>query len=150
MVRQLQCVSPAGLVSCVARTISVIFSFEIDGLRPRPLATSPNFTMPCSTNRSRHAFTVDGETPTSAATAAFARPCPANNNARARSTSRCGALTDLLSVSKISRWLSVNGNGGVAGRMPNPTPLCCYFGDTALAAPGPGLRAVGPGSDLLK
>lgn len=58
-----------------------MISFEIDGPRPRPLATSPNFTIPCSTNRSRHALTVDGGTPTSAATAALATPFAASSNA---------------------------------------------------------------------
>src|SRR5680860_825420 len=125
--RQLQCVWPGGVVSCVARTISAILSSEIDGLRPRPVATSPNLTRPCSANRSRQACTVDGATPTCTAIAVFARPCPASNSARARCTCRCGAVRDLLRLSRISRWLSVNGIGGVAVRMPTSYPNVLLF-----------------------
>jgi len=42
-------------------------------------------------------------------------------------------VCDLLRLSKISRWLSVNGIGGVAGRIAHPTAIPCYFGDTTLA-----------------
>ena len=45
---------------------------------------------PSSANRSRHARTVVGVTPTSSAITALATPSAAINNARARSTCRCG------------------------------------------------------------
>jgi len=50
-------------------------------------------------------------------------------------------VCDLLRLSKISRWLSVNGIGGVAGRIAHPTAIPCYFGDTTLGGTG-GVRRV--------
>jgi hypothetical protein len=67
--RQLQCVSPSGLDSWVNRTISSIFSAGICGLRPRPGRTRPSLASPSSAKRLRQATTLDGETPTSQATA---------------------------------------------------------------------------------
>ena len=123
------------------RRVTGISATTQPGLRPRPLATAPNLARPCSANRFRHASTVDGETPTCAAMPVFARPCPASSSARARCTSRCRAVRDLLRLSKISRWLSVNGIGALAGRIAHPTAIPCYFGDTTLGGTG-GVRRV--------
>jgi len=61
--------------------------FGIDGLRPRPSATTPKFASRSRPKRARHAVTVAGDTPTSAAIAVFAMPSAAANNALARITS---------------------------------------------------------------
>ena len=82
--RQLQCVSPSGVSCSVARTISSTFSAAIDGLRPRPGRTTEDAFNPSAANRSRHAVTVAGDTPTSIAILVFAKPSAAINNARAR------------------------------------------------------------------
>ncbi len=132
--RQLQCVPPAGVSSRVARTISATFSAEILDLRPRPGATCPNLVTPCAANRSRQAGTLPGETPNRAAIAVLATPSAANSNACARTTSRCGAVADLLNASRIFRWLSVAGIGAVAGRMIQSTTNSDYFGDTTLGS----------------
>ena len=72
--RQLQCVSPGGLSCSVAATIAPAFPAGIEGLRPRPSRTLPSFASPSSANRARHATTLDGDTPSRAAIAVFARP----------------------------------------------------------------------------
>ena len=45
-----QCVWPSGLECSVNSTISATFSSLIDGLRPRPVATSPNPVNPSFSN----------------------------------------------------------------------------------------------------
>ena len=72
IVWQLQCASPGGVSCNVNRTISSTFSAAIDGLRPRPGRTLEKSLSPSSENRSRHAFTVIGATPTSLAIRVFA------------------------------------------------------------------------------
>gem|GEM_PF-3186218 len=84
ILRHDQCVWPTGLACKVKSTICSIVACGIEGLRPRPKRTSPNWANPSSANRSRHARTVFGVTFTSAAIVVFATPSAANNNARAR------------------------------------------------------------------
>jgi hypothetical protein len=89
-----QCVSPSGFVCSVKSTISATFSSLIDGLRPRPLATSPNPTSPSFSNWPRQASTVGRDTPTTSPIPEFDTPSPAKSNTRARCTTRCAALCD--------------------------------------------------------
>jgi hypothetical protein len=84
---------------------------RISGGRPRPGATLPNFVNPCSANRFRHARTVTGVTPTSAEIRALATPSAAISSAFARCTSRCAAVWDRDSCSKVARSVSDIGNG---------------------------------------
>jgi len=65
--RQLQCVSPGGVSSRVARTISATFSALIVGLRPRPGRIPRNVVKPSLAKRSRQALTEVGEAATVAA-----------------------------------------------------------------------------------
>ena len=69
--------------------ISSILDCGIDGLRPRPLRTRPNFAKPSSANRSRQLFTDAGDTDTDRAIAVLATPSAAISSALARTTSRC-------------------------------------------------------------
>ena len=119
--RQLQCVSPGGVSCKVSRTISSTFSTGIDGFGPRPGRTAEKFCRPSSENRSRHAATVAGETWTSLAILVVANPSAAINNARARKTSRCGAVRERISFSSTDRCSSVMGSAGVAARIPHST-----------------------------
>ena len=75
----------------------------MDGLAPRPGRTRPNLVNPSSANRRRQERTDVADTPTSAAIRSLATPSAANTNARARSTSRCGADDDRDRVSSIAR-----------------------------------------------
>lgn len=93
--RQLRCVSPAGVVCWVSRTISSIFSTGMLVLRPRPERTLANLVNPSSSKRDRHAATLVGETPSSAPLAVLALPADAINSAFARVTSRRGDVRDL-------------------------------------------------------
>ena len=72
-------------------------------LRPRPWRTCANLTSPSSANRARHPLTDAGDTDNARAIAVFARPSAAINNARARTTSRCGADGDRATDSRTSR-----------------------------------------------
>jgi hypothetical protein len=92
-----------------------IFSFGIDGLRPRPRSTTPRFARRSRSKRARHAVTVAGDTPTSAAIAVFARPSAAASNALARLTSPCVAVCARLNASSTSRSPSVITKAGEAG-----------------------------------
>jgi hypothetical protein len=76
-----QCVSPSGVECSVKSTISATFSSLIDGLRPRPLATSPNPTSPSFSNWPRQESTVGRDTPTTSLISEFDIPSPANSNA---------------------------------------------------------------------
>src|SRR6266849_3828804 len=58
MVRQLQCVIPAGLVCRVASTILAILSMGYVAFRPRPGAMSHRPPRPSSPKRFRHRITV--------------------------------------------------------------------------------------------
>jgi hypothetical protein len=60
-------------------------------LATRPSRTWANLTSPSSANRARQLLTDPGDTDNDSAIAVFARPSAAINNARARTTSRCGA-----------------------------------------------------------
>jgi len=60
-------------------------------------------TSPSSANRARHPLTDAGDTDNARAIAVFARPSAAINNARARTTSRCGADGDRATDSSTSR-----------------------------------------------
>jgi len=128
-----QCVSPAGFSCSVACTITATFSAPICGLRPRPSRTRANLASPSPANRSRQAVTLAGDTPSPAAIAVVATPSPASSSAFARVTSRCGAVRDLAMLSRISRWPSVIGRAGVAGRMRHPTTIAAYLRDITLA-----------------
>src|SRR6185437_3913614 len=75
----------------------------MDFLRPRPWRTWANLTSPSSANRARHPLTDAGDTDNARAIAVFARPSAAINNARARTTSRCGADGDRVTDSSTSR-----------------------------------------------
>ena len=103
MVRQLQCVCPGGVVCNVASTIASTISGGIDGFAPRPGRTRPNLFNPSSANRCRHDLTDVADTPNSAAIRSLATPSTASNNARARSTSRCGADCARVRTSNDSR-----------------------------------------------
>jgi hypothetical protein len=103
VVRQLQCVCPGGVVCSVAWTIASTISGGMDGLAPRPGRTRPNLFKPSSANRCRQDLTDVADTPNSAAIRSLATPSAASNNARARSTSRCGAEDDRDRVSSIAR-----------------------------------------------
>ena len=72
--RQLQCVSPGGLSCKVACTIASTCSAEIDGLRPRPSRTRPNFANPSVPNRVRQLVTLAADTPSRDAIAVVATP----------------------------------------------------------------------------
>src|SRR6185312_9253782 len=77
-------------------------------LRDRPLPTPAladlrELDQPSSANRARHPLTDAGDTDTARAIAVFARPSAAINNARARTTSRCGADGDRATDSSTSR-----------------------------------------------
>ena len=121
MVRHDQCVWPGGLSCKVASTIASTFSAGIDGLRPRPPATFPSLARPSPANRSRQARTVTADTPVCRAIAVFATPSAASSSTRACSTSRCGAVADLASMSRICRWLSARARAGAAWFMLNAT-----------------------------
>jgi len=79
-----QCVASFGFECWVNSTISAIFSSLIDGLRPRPSATSPNPASPSSSNCARHASTVGRDTPATSLISEFDTPSAADNNTRAR------------------------------------------------------------------
>ena len=71
---------------------------------PAPaLADLPNLASPSSANRARHPLTDAGDTDNARAIAVFARPSAAINNARARTTCRCGADCDRATDSRTSR-----------------------------------------------
>ncbi len=142
--RQLQCVSPCGLSCSVACTIAATFSAPIEGLRPRPSRTRANFASPSAANRSRHAVTLAGDTPSPPAIAVVATPSAASSSAFARVTSRCGAVRDRARLSRTSRWPSVIGRAGLAERIMHPTIITTYLRDTTLGS----RRAYGPASGL--
>ncbi len=119
--RQLQCVSPLGFVWSVACTIASTFSVAIDTFRPRPARTTDRPFSPSCANRSRHAVTVVGETPTCIAIAVFGSPWHASTSARARCTSRWGAVADFDNFSSTSRSASTSVRAGVGERMPHST-----------------------------
>ena len=75
-----QCVSPSGFECSVKSTISATFSSLIDGLRPRPLATSPNPISPSFSNWPRQASTVGRDTPTTSLISEFDTPSAVNSN----------------------------------------------------------------------
>jgi hypothetical protein len=79
-----QWVWPSGVEYFVRYTISSIFCYWMVDLRPRPAGTFPSFAKPSSANRSRHARTVAGLTPTCTAILMFATPSAASNSAFAR------------------------------------------------------------------
>lgn len=66
-------------------------AFQANGLGSSLLTFRPR-----SPNRSRHDFTVAGETPTRSAIRVLATPSAANSKTFACYTSRCGAVRDLL------------------------------------------------------
>src|SRR5258705_6252121 len=80
-----------------------IVSCGIEGLRPRPLRTSPNFATPSSANRARQFATDAGDTDNARATAVLAAPSAAINNAFARTTSRWAPDCDRANDSSNSR-----------------------------------------------
>ena len=83
---------------------SLTFACGIDALRPRPLATLPHVDSPSDSKRARHARTETTVTPRSATIRVFARPSAAASSARARTTSRRGAVCDRAIRSTVSRW----------------------------------------------
>src|SRR6478736_7288156 len=95
----------------------------MDFLRPRPWRTWPNLTSPSSANRTRHSLTDAGNTDNAWAIAVFAKPSAAINNARARTTSRCGADDDRATVSRTSRCPGDTNRAGTGGRIPGSIPL---------------------------
>src|SRR5262245_25230829 len=119
IVRHDQCVAPAGVVVVLNRRISAIVSSGIEVLRPRPALIFSSPANPSAPNRRRHARTVSGVTPTSSAITALATPSPANNNALACNTCRCGADCARANRSNVSRSASDNGNGA-AGALITP------------------------------
>ena len=72
-------------------------------LRPRPAATFPNLTRPCASNRDRHERTVHRRHTQPLRNLLLATPSAASSNARARCTSRCGAVRDTDKRSSTSR-----------------------------------------------
>src|SRR6266568_871799 len=117
IVRQLQWVCPSGSLCNVRSTTCAIFSTGIDGLRPRPLRTSPKSTIPRCANSARHASTVGRDTPTTSAISTFDTPSAANSNARARCTTRNDNVCERASASNTSRWPSVTSNASAARLM---------------------------------
>src|SRR6478736_1101120 len=122
MVLQLHWVSPWGRQFKVRSTISSIVSCGMDFLRPRPWRTWANLTSPSSANRTRHPLTDAGDTDNAWAIAVFAKPSAAINNARARTTSRCGADHELATVSRTSRCPGDTNSAGTGGRIPGSIP----------------------------
>src|SRR6478672_1338672 len=102
--------------------ISSIVSCGMDFLRPRPWRTWANLTSPSSANRARHPLTDAGDTDNAWAIAVFAKPSAAINNARARTTSRCGADDDRATVSRTSRCPGDTNSAGTGGRIPGSIP----------------------------
>src|SRR6478735_3923057 len=94
----------------------------MDFLRPRPWRTWANLTSPSSANRTRHPLTDAGDTDNAWAIAVFAKPSAAINNARARTTSRCGADDDRATVSRTSRCPGDTNRAGTGGRIPGSIP----------------------------
>src|SRR6187200_3133851 len=94
----------------------------MDFLRPRPWRTWANLTSPSSANRTRHPLTDAGDTDNAWAIAVFAKPSAAINNARARTTSRCGADDDRATVSRTSRCPRDTNRAGTGGRIPGSIP----------------------------
>ena len=70
-----------------------------------------------SANRARHPLTDPGDTDTARAIAVFARPSAAINNARARTTSRCGANGDRATDSRTSRCPGDTSRAGTGRHM---------------------------------
>ena len=116
-----------GVVCGVAVTIADTFAAGIVGFRPRPYFTFPNFFNPSSSKRERHDVTLLAATPSSQAIAVFAAPSAASSSALARVTSRCGAVCDLASFSRMSRWPAVIVNAGLGGRMRHSTTIIGYL-----------------------
>jgi hypothetical protein len=130
-----QCVCPGGVSCNVNRTISSTVSAGIDGFGPRPGLTAEKFCNPCFANRVRQADTVAGATCTSPAIRVFANPSPAVNNARAQSTSRCGAVRERISFSSTDLCSSGTGSAGVAAGIPRPTNPQLNTGQSTRAHP---------------
>src|SRR6185369_325183 len=109
----------------------------MDFLRPRPWRTWANLTSPSSANRARHPLTDAGDTDNAWAIAVFAKPSAAINNARARTTSRCGADDDRATVSRTSRCFGDTNRAGTGGRIPGsiPTNHQLITGHTTSASP---------------
>jgi hypothetical protein len=87
----------------VSVTIFAIVSSGIEGLRPRPDATFPQFASPSASNDRRHDRTVTGVTPCIAAIALFATPSAAASSTLDLTTSRCAAVADRATFSSDSR-----------------------------------------------
>src|SRR6476469_3921497 len=94
----------------------------MDFLRPRPWRTWATLTCSSSANRRRFSFTDAATTENAWAIAVFAKPSAAINNARARTTSRCGADDDRATVSRTSRCPGDTNRAGTGGRIPGSIP----------------------------
>ena len=114
IVRQLQCVSPAGLERNVALTIWATFSGPICGLGPRPGLTAANPPDPSSTNRSRVAITVERLRPLPRAISEFDRPSAASKITHARRARPCGVASAATHRSNVTRSLSKSSIGAAA------------------------------------
>jgi hypothetical protein len=103
IVRVLQWVSPSGVAFWVSSTIRSITSCGIVCFRPRPGTTFPSVASPRTSNWVRHERTVTAVAPTVDAITVFATPSAASSSARARCTSRCGAVRDTDNFSNTCR-----------------------------------------------
>src|SRR5262245_20601271 len=137
MVRQLQCVSPAGLVCRVSWTMAAILVSEIKGLRPRPSRISPSLVQPTSVNRFRQAPTVVGETASAVAMVRLGTPSPASSSACARTTSRWAAVLDLAMRSRTPRSVSPSSSAGTAAGILGCYHVSSSLADTTLASTAP-------------
>ena len=90
IVRVLQCVSPSGRQSLVSVTIFSIVASGIEGLRPRPSRTCPNFDQTVLGEPGAPVRSPCPATPTTwQRSSRSATPSAAISNALARTTSRC-------------------------------------------------------------
>ena len=78
-----QCVSAGGVECNVSCTTISMVSWEIDRLRPRPLATLPIRSTPPASKRDRQANTLPRPTPTRSAIWLLGTPSAASNSALA-------------------------------------------------------------------
>ena len=90
IVRQLQCVSPGGVVWVVAATIALTLAAEIMGLRPRPGRTSVRAAGPPLAKRWRHMITMGRLTDSWRAILLFDSPVAARSTMRALMATLCG------------------------------------------------------------
>ena len=93
------------------------------GLRNRRFTapTGADLNNPSQAYTDRHDATVAALTPTARATPVVAIPSTANNNARARNTSRCAAVALSATPDRISRCSVDMSRAAVAGRISHLT-----------------------------